>query len=264
MKIIKTITLLAIISALSLSLVLAADDDSGFSISELGVPSWVIDAALKFVNNPDDVFYNFHLDNVDYSPVVEDQPATLRTNFLTTFFPFTWGNLNLKVKVMPDEKYYNWMPQIDLMGSYGRIIGLDLASKFMTSDSTDSFKPPTMVDYSVGILLTKAVSQETRLYAGFQYSLISLDFEFPEPLEITDDTSLSKINVMRKDYIVVTGISNTIRKDKRIVAYVGYGFNYKKIFSRFMWYYDHLEMGFNVYPEGLLVIHPFLGWHWNF
>lgn len=235
----------------------------GFEMPD-GVPAWVIDAGLKFINNPDDVFYNFHLDNVDYSPVLEAEPATLRTNFLTTFFPFTWGNMNLKIKMCSDKKYWNWMPQVDVVGGYGRIIGLDLASSFMSDDSTDTFKPPTMNDYSVGLLLTKAVSRETRIYTGFQYSVVSLNFEFPESVEITDESSISELAISRKDYILVTGITNVLEEDKRIVAYMGYGFSYKKIFSRFAWHYDHLEVGFNIYPEGLLVIHPFLGWHWNF
>ena len=234
---------------------------SGFSAS---IPSWVITAALKFINNPDDVFYNFHLDNVDYTPVTEYVNGTIRTNFLTSFIPFTWGNLNLKVKILSDRKYYDWMPQLDIVGNYGRIIALDAASAFITNDSTDSFKVPTMNDYSVGFLLTKAVSSETRLYAGFQYSVFSLNFEFPEALEITSDVKLSGLNIERKDYILVTGITNVLEQDKRIVAYLGYGFKYKKIFSRFAWYYDHLELGFNIYPEGLLVVHPFLGWHWDF
>ena len=92
----------------------------------------------------------------------------------------------------------------------------------------------------------------------------AFNIEFPDPLEITDETSLSQINVNRRDYILIMGISNILNKHKRIVAYMGYGFSYKKIFSRFVWQYDHLEVGFNIYPEGLLVVHPFLGWHWNF
>ena len=271
MRNLKLILLFSIVLvAAGFSLYAFADDDNGDDdgIDLTSLPGWVVDAALKFINNPDDVFYNFHLDNVDYTPVLETEPATLRTNFLTTLFPFTWGNLNLKVKALSDEKYYNWIPQVDILGSYGRILALDIASKFISSDSEDddddTFKPPTMKDYSLGILLTKAVSRETRIYTGFQYSVISINFEFPEPLEITDETSLSELNINRKDYILVTGITNVMEKNKRIIAYVGYGFSYKKLFSRFAWHYDHLEIGFNIYPEGLLVIHPFMGWHWNF
>ncbi|MFC2062160.1 hypothetical protein ACFLUV_06580 [Elusimicrobiota bacterium] len=258
---------LIIISMVSVSLFAADDDDEsdGLGISlPSGIPSWVIDAALKFVNNPDDVFYNFHLDNVDYTPVLKERRVTLRTNFLTTFFPFTWANMNAKVKVLSDEQFSSWVPQVDLVGNYGRILGLDIADSFISDDSTGSFKAPSMNDYSVGILFTKAVSKETRLYTGFQYSVVALNFEFPEPIEITDETTLSELNIARKDYILVTGIANVVREDKRMAAYMGYGFAYKKLFSRFVWQYDHLELGFNIYPEGLLVVHPFLGWHWNF
>ena len=69
--------------------------------------------------------------------------------------------------------------------------------------------------------------------------------------------------VLEGRYILVTGITNILSQDKRIVAYFGYGFSYQKLFSRFAWHYEHLELGFNIYPEGLLVIHPFLGWHWD-
>lgn len=233
------------------------------SVKAFCFPGWLVDPALKFINNPDDVFYNFHLDNADYTPVLENEPASLRTNFLTSFIPFTWANMSLKVKLMNDRKFYDWAPQVDLVGSYGRILAMDAASAFAQDDSTGTFKTPKMKDYSIGLIFTKPVSEQTRLYAGFNYSVINVDFEFPESVEI-GDTTLSELNVGRTDYILVTGISNIIEKNNRIAAYMGYGFNYKKVFSRFAWYYDHLEMGFNIYPEGLLVIHPFLGWHWNF
>jgi hypothetical protein len=225
------------------------------------VPGWAVDAGLKFVQNPDDVFYNFHLDNVDYTPVNSDRRTTLRTNFLSSLIPFTWGNLSLKTRVISNRQFNNWVPQIDIVGNYSRIIALDVASLVVESED---FSPPTMSDYSVGFLMSKPVSRLTRLYAGFQYSVVSLDFEFPEPLEITSETNISKLQIARRDYILITGIVNKVREDKRVAAYMGYGFVYKKIFSRFSWHYDHLEMGFNIYPEGLLVIHPFLGWHWNF
>lgn len=234
------------------------------NVRAFAIPGWIVEPALKFISNPDDVFYNFHLDNVDYTPVLESKRATLRTNFLTSFLPLTWGNLNLKIKILSDRSYYDWMPQIDITSNYGRIIALDIISAVMADSSTDTFKPPTMKDYNIGLLFTKPVSEETRLYAGFNYSVVEMNFEFPEPFEITSETTLSELNIMRRDYILVTGITNILADDKRIVAYVGYGFKYKKIFSRFSWHYNHLEIGFNIYPEGLLVIHPFLGWHWNF
>ncbi|MEA3506190.1 MAG: hypothetical protein U9R36_01650, partial [Elusimicrobiota bacterium] len=215
---------------------------------------------LKFIKNPDDAFYNFHLDNADYTPINKESNLSLRTNFLTSFIPFTWGNLSLKYKAVSDRQFNQWVPQVDIVGSYGRIVALDIAAG--VSDDED-FSPPSMKDYSIGLLLSKPVSRLTRLYAGYNYSVITFDFNFPEPLEI-GETVIDNLSISRRDHILITGIVNRIRDDKTMAAYVGYGFNYKKIFSRFSWHYDHLEMGFNIYPEGLLVVHPFLGWHWNF
>ncbi len=240
--------------------------------SAMSIPSWVTDAAWTFVTDYDDVFNNFHLDNVDFTPVLAAEPATIRTNFLPTMLPLSWANANLKVKVLSDKKFYEWVPQVDLTGSYGRLVAFDFMSTLISSDT---FKePPTMNDYSIGITFTKAVSNETRLYAGFHYSAVNMSMimsdsikeDLPEPFDEILGDLLTKegINIGNKDYILVTGITNVVRKDKRMIAYLGYGFKYKKIFSRFAWNYDHLEVGFNVYPEGLLVIHPFLGWHWNF
>lgn len=249
------------------------------------IPSWVIDAGVKFLGDPGDVFYNWHLDNVDYTPVLADRHATLRTNFLPSLIPFTWANANLNIKLLSDTKYYNWMPQIDFSSSYGKIIALSLAEAMMSSgndddeaDSSDDFTVPKMKEYSIGVTLTKAVSQETRLYAGFHYSVFDLKFTFPDDFTAGDDKQIDELiikplrdnglNIKVSDYVLVTGITNIISSDKsndrRMIAYLGYGFRNKKIFSRFSWHYDHLEVGFNIYPEGLLVVHPHLGWHWFF
>src|SRR3989339_1264497 len=114
--------------------VFAASDSGGSSGLGIDVPGWVIDAGLKFINNPDEAFYDFHLDNTDYSPVMADDRVSIRTNFLTSWLPLTWGNINGKIKIVSDQSFTRWMPQVDLVGSYGRIIALDAASAFMTDD----------------------------------------------------------------------------------------------------------------------------------
>jgi hypothetical protein len=269
MRMKRILIFMLLIVFVPVSALIAEESDS------VSIPVWAVDAALKFITNPDDVFNNFHLDNADYTPVHENAHGNIRTNFFSSFLPLSWGNLAVKVKAVSDGSFASWMPQIDLVGSYGRILALDAASSFIENGSDDEghseedsdssdFVPPTMSDYSAGVILTKAVSKETRLYAGFQYSALTLNFEFPEAVEITEDQTLDELNIEVTDYILITGISNIIREDKRVVAYLGYGFANRKIFSRFAWHYDHLELGFNIYPEGLLVVHPFMGWHWKF
>jgi len=45
---------------------------------------------------------------------------------------------------------------------------------------------------------------------------------------------------------------------------MGYGFNNKKIAARIMLSKKRLDLGTDIYPEGLFVIHPFIAYHWNF
>ena len=227
----------------------------------IAVPSWLVPAALRFMSNPDDFFFNLHLDNVDYSPARETSNGGLRLNLLATTLPLTWANMNLKVKVVGENRIAGWGPQIDLVGSYGRITALDILPAMM--DDEDDFTAPKMRDYSVGLTLTKAVSGETRLFAGYHHSVFALDFVFPEEVEIAGDETLDALQISRRDNILVTGIRNNLGPRKSITAYMGYGFNYNKIFSRIVWHHRRLEVGFNIYPEGLLVVHPFLGLHWE-
>ncbi|MGM0568863.1 MAG: hypothetical protein ACQESB_06585 [Elusimicrobiota bacterium] len=229
-----------------------------------GPPAWLMPTALRFASSPDDFFYNLHLDNVDYTPSRPEDSASLRTNFLATTLPLTWLNLNAKVKVLNDRSLTDWSPQVDLTGAYGRIIMLDIMRS--TIDEEDDVPEPSMNNYSIGLTLSKAVSPETSLFAGFHRSVVDLNVILPDEnhIEISNEETIDEIVVSPRDNILITGISNKLGEDKRISAYVGYGFNYDKVFSRLVWQHRLLEMGFNIYPEGLLVVHPFLGWQWRF
>ena len=259
----------------------AVDDGSGggggsgssSSGSDFTIPAWAIDAGLKLITNLDEVFYDFHLDNSDFAPVKSEDRVSASSNFMTSFLPLTWASGNLKIKVIEDGQFLDWMPQIDLVGSYGRIIALDVANQVM--ESTDAVTS-VMNDYGYGITLTKAVSKETRLFAGFHHSAFSLDVSFAEGMFSSDDEDSGAgfgeltagieegVSIARKDNIIITGITNEVSSRKTISAYIGYGFTYKKIFSRIVVSKRFWETGFNIYPEGLLVIHPFLGWHIEF
>ncbi len=237
----------------------------GAASAAADVPSWLVPAALRFASNPDDFFYNLHLDNVDYTPSRMDDTVSVRTNFLGTTVPLTWMNLNAKVKVLNDRSLTDWSPQVDISAAYGRIIMLDIMPALMDDDDDDA-PEPSMNNYSIGLTLKKPVSPETSLFAGFHHSVVTLNVQLPgdDEVDISDDVSLDEIVVSRRDNVLVTGISNKTGEDRRISAYMGYGFNYNKVFSRIVWQRRRLEMGFNIYPEGLLVVHPFLGWQWRF
>ena len=77
---------------------------------------------------------------------------------------------------------------------------------------------------------------------------------------------VSELNFKVADTFIFTGLvhQKDINKPSRLIVQMGYGFKYRKITSRIMVSKKHLDMGLDIYPEGLFVIHPFVAYHWNF
>ncbi|MBU0951380.1 MAG: hypothetical protein KKH91_00935 [Elusimicrobia bacterium] len=245
--------IVAFLVILSAQTCLYCGDD--FASSDIGKEA--INLGLKFLDNPGDFLFNLHSDNVDFTPVIKDKNVTLRTNFYPTTFPTTWLNMNLKVKILSDGGFSPWVPQVDLLGEYGKMAVLDMVASSATKLSNS--------DYAIGVVVTKEVAENTRLYAGINYSKTELITNFDKPIEF-GAFKLSQLSVNVGDTFIFTGIENQVREDppKRVVAHLGYGLKTKKVVSRVAWYTKNLELGFNIYPEGLFVVHPFLAWHWYF
>ena len=222
----------------------------------------IVNLGLRFLDNPGDFLFNLHTDNVDFTPVIKERHGTIRTNFYPTIFPATWANINVKVKTISDGTFAKWVPQVDISAQYGRMLAVDVASEMMSKESTETVKP-SFQDYCIGIIFTKSVEENTRLYAGFNYSNAFINVKFEKAIEF-GAFKMSELDIAVADYFIVTGIENQLRKDKYVVAHLGYGIKQGKIVSRIAWYHKHLELGFNIYPEGLFVVHPFMAWHWYF
>jgi len=246
----KTALLLSIlISASFLSPARAAD-------SGAGVPQEVIDLGLKFLDDPGDFFFNLHSDNEDFSPVPTKRRGAIRFNFFPTFFPLTWGSLNLKVKLLNADGN---IPQVDISGMYGDMLAL---RAIPSSDDGNSVKP-VFNDYSVGLIISRAATEKTKIFGGGKYSAISMNVQLSTPV-VMGAFQMSSLGFQVADTFFFTGISHEVGKDSFVVAQAAYGFKYKKIVSRIMMSHKHLELGMDIFPEGLFVFHPFLAWHWYF
>jgi len=229
---------------------------SAYLSAASSLESTAIDFGFKFLDNPGDVFFNLHMANEDFSPVPTTKHGDIRWNFLPTTFPFSWVNLNLKVKLL-GEKHF--VPQIDVIGQYGDLLGLRYLPE---SDVKPSFK-----DYSAGLVFSKTVSEGTQFFWGGKYSNISMDVKLSSSSQVEfGNFELSKISFNIKDTFLFAGLTHQkdINNPTRLVAQMGYGFEYKKIVARVMMSHAHYQWGVDVFPEGLFVIHPFVGWHWNF
>ena len=220
------------------------------------VPPELITLGLKFLDDPGDFFFNLHASNEDYSPLPADKHGSFRFNFFPTFIPATWANLSAKAKITNDDG--SW-PQIDIAGSYGDLLALHALS---AGDSENSVKP-SFSDYSFGIIISKQVEENTRLFGGVKYSSIQMDVAFSSPIA-SGDFSVSEIKFDMADTFYYSGIAQKTGKDRYIVGQLAYGPKYKKITSRLMVSDKHFEYGMDIFPEGVFVIQPYCGWHWNF
>jgi hypothetical protein len=244
------LTLLAFL-VLPASLHAKSDD---FANSALGKE--LINLGLKFLDNPGDFFFNLHNDNEDFSPVPDDRHGAVRFNFFPTFLPVTWGNLNFKIKVLNDR---GSQPQVDLVGMYGDLLAL----RAIPAGDGDQDIKPVFNDYAFGAVVSKAVDAKTRLFGGVKFSNVNMEVNFSSPVA-AGDFEMSSLDFKISDTFFMTGITHQSSPETLVVAQMGYGFKYKKFFSRIMSSHRHVEFGMDIYPEGLFVIHPFIAWHWYF
>jgi hypothetical protein len=230
----------------------SADD---FADSALGRE--LIDLGLKFLDDPGDFFFNLHTNNEDVSPLPKDRHGAVRFNLFPTTLPFTWANLNGKVKLKNDSG--GW-PQIDLSAGYGNILAL-AALKSSGEDGREI--KPSFTDYTLGLTASKSMNDKTRLFGGVKYASVNMDVTFSTPVAL-GSFSMSSLHFKVADTSLFAGLSQQTGDETYTVAQIGYGLKYNKITSRIMLCKPHFEMGLDIFPEGLLVLHPFMAWHWYF
>ncbi len=230
------------------------------------IPQEIIDLGLRFIDNPADFLFDLHSNMEDSVPVPSYRNAQIRFNFFPTFIPFTWAGLNLKIKLLNEREY---IPQIDVQGQYGQNIGLTIVSSMMSSDSSGSSEStstakPTLYDYTAALILTKKVDENSRLFIGPKLSYVNLNFKPSEPIDLGGGLTIGDLNVAATEIFIFGGLEHKLSKDRFVVSQLAYGIKYNKLMARITSSSPHVEVGMNIYPEGVIVIHPFLAWHWYF
>lgn len=228
--------------------------------------------AMDLITKLDDFFFNLHTASEDFSPVPDDRRGAVRSNFFPLSFPLTWMNLNPKVKVMGEKAF---LPQVDLVGTYGNWMALSLAKSFMSSDDGDEITASFQA-YSIGAVLSKKANESTKIFGGIKYSKFNMKLDITSLLEsddsseeeswegITNSAANRLSSLKMNDIFFFTGIMHAKGNGKAVVAQAGYGFKNKKVFGRIIASKKHLELGMDIYPESFLVIQPFMAYHWYF
>ncbi len=67
-----------------------------------------------------------------------------------------------------------------------------------------------------------------------------------------------------KDDFFIAGLEQATGMDKWWSMQLNYGVGTKTLASKVSWYGKNFEVGLNIYPEGVLTIHPVWNFHANF
>jgi len=230
----------------------------------IDLPQEIIDLGLDFIENPGDLFFNLQQDIEDITPLPAGQVNLpkkyfgFRINVFPTLLPTTLGNISLKARFNTETKY---IPQFGIVGGLGRILALNMIPA--KNDKGEEIPKPENNVYYYGLVLSKTF-ENTILYFGAKYSECMLNVKLPEEVEFYGST-LSEIKFNLNDTFLFTGIMLPVgKKDKTITAHMSYGLKYKKIVARLGAEYKHLQLGLDIFPEGLFVFHPYIAYKWQF
>ena len=214
----------------------------------------------EIVANPAAFFYDFQQDLEATTPLPPGKSFGFQTGLFPTFLPLGYVNGSLKVRLHPEGRWAPGVPQIDLIGGYQNMI---LAK--MAADQSDDMEDAEFYGYYTGLLVTTSVSPKVRTFYGYKRSQLKAKLNFvagsePELL----GTTVSSFNTGLKDDFLIFGIETLKSANKFWSLQLNYGLKENIITSKVSWYGKWFELGLNIYPEGVLVVHPVWNFHLNF
>jgi hypothetical protein len=192
------------------------------------------------------------------SPVTVGKRFNFQIGVLPTLVPTGMANLSVKVKVYSEGELSSYMPQIDFFCGYWNMVWTRLAV-----NNSHGVKNADFSGYWYGLLASTTVSPKTRLFGGVSYSMLNANLELTETKEVLG-ARVNSFDSGFGDKFFILAIEQLIKPDRWFIAQLNYGIEQNFIFSKISWYGKYLELGINIYPEGVLVIHPVLNFHISF
>ncbi|MEN3013446.1 MAG: hypothetical protein ABDH23_02380 [Endomicrobiia bacterium] len=222
-----------------------------FNKVAIGIEEELIDAGFRFLENPADLFFNLGQNIEDTSPVlakdfkgIKNKYITIRTTILPVFLPVTLGNLAVKIRINSEKDY---IPQVGFSFGFGRVLIFDFIP-------TEDIPKPQNMAYYYSLVISKTF-EDTIIYLGTKYSEFSIKLKLSEQLEFYGE-KIDEFNFNANDIFLFSGIMLP-KRNKVVFAQMGYGFKYRKIVARLAAEYNSVQLGLDIFPEGLLVLHPY-------
>ncbi len=216
--------------------------------------------AGEIISNPAGFFYDFQQDLEATTPLPPGKTFGIQTGLFPTTIPLTYTNVSGKLRLHAEGRIAPGVPQVDLIGGYWDMLAAKMATK--DSKTIDSAK---FGGYYMGAIVSASVSPRVRTFWGYKHSVMAakLDFKPGEEVELMG-TTVSSFDTGFKDDFIIAGIETPKGISKLWSMQLNYGLKTQTFSSKVSWYGKYFELGFNIFPEGVLVIHPVWNFHLNF
>lgn len=216
--------------------------------------------AGEIIANPAGFFYDFQQDLEGTTPLPPGKRFGVQMGLFPTTIPMTYTNLSGKVRLHGEGRLAPGVPQVDLIGGYWDMLAAKMATK--DSQTIDSAK---FGGYYMGAIISASVSPKVRTFWGYKRSVMAakLNFKAGEEPDLLG-TKVSSFDTGFKDDFFIAGIETPKGINKLWSMQLNYGLKTQTFSSKVSWYGKFFELGFNIFPEGVLVIHPVWNFHVNF
>lgn len=206
----------------------------------------------QIVSDPARFFYEIKADSEESLPVSSGKTYTLSVELFPTLVPFTYANASLNYNIYKEGKLAVGMPQIDLMIGAQYMFGSKIAVN-LTNDINDA----NFWGYNAGVMFSNSFNSRTRTFYGFRHSFLSakLDMKKDKNYELLG-VRINSFNSSFSENSIIFGVETLKDINKYWAMQINYGLSNNTLIARLSWYGKWFELGFNIYPEGVLVVHP--------
>lgn len=211
--------------------------------------------AGEILANPAAFFYDFQQDLEATHPIPPGRWLGFQIGLFPSLLPLGYGNLSAKIRLHPEGRIAPGVPQLDIMGGYWDMVWAKLAAK----QSEDVNKAQFNGQY-LGLMLSSSVSPRVRVFWGYKQSKLKATLDLKEAVDMMG-TQVSAFDSGFKDDFFIAGLEHPVRLNHWWSLQLNYGVKEKIMSSKVSWYGKNFEMGLNIYPEGVLVIHPVWNYH---
>lgn len=233
---------------------------NGISFAAVDWESKGMQLAGEIVANPAAFLYDFQQDLEATTPLPPGKAFSVQTGLFPTLIPLTNLNLSGKYRLHAEGRMAPGVPQVDLIGGYSNMMAARMATR--NSDTIDSAK---LIGYYMGAILSSSVSPKIRTFWGYKRSVLAAKIEFApgEELDLLG-TKIGNIDTGFKDDFLMAGIETPKGISKVWSMQLNYGLRTQTFSTKLSWSGRFFELGLNIYPEGVLVVHPVWNFHVNF